>query len=111
MTVQQYIRRRFSSIGDITDEGIADFMFDFGIPDDPLNGETMKLAADGLDKFIKDNVMHPQSVGENGFSMSWSADDLKNYRIMMLGKYGITPNDATSALIGLSRIIDRTNIW
>lgn len=111
MTVQQYIRSRFSGIGEITDAGIADFMIDFGISDTTLTDEVKKQVAASIDKFVKDEIMHPQSVGESGFSMSWSAEALKSYRVLMLGKYGITPNDTTSALIGLNRIVDRTNIW
>ncbi len=111
MTVQQYIRHRFSNIGDINDAGIADFMIDFDIADAELTDESKKQIAVSVDKFVKDNIMHPTSISESGFSMSWDADALKSYRMMMLKKYGITPNDETSALIGLSRIIDRTNIW
>ena len=111
MTVQQYIRHRFSNIGEITDVGIADFMIDFGISDTTLTDEVKKQTAASIDKFVKDEIMHPQSVSESGFSMSWSAESLKSYRVMMLGKYGITPNNETSALIGLNRIIDRTDIW
>lgn len=111
MTVQEYIRRRFSGIGDITDAGISDFMLDFDIADADLSDESMKQIAVSVDKFVKDGIIHPTSVSESGFSMSWDADALKSYRMMMLKKYGITPDDETAALIGLSRIIDRTDIW
>ena len=55
--------------------------------------------------------MHPTSVSENGHSKSWGVDSLENYTKYMFKLYGITPDDETASLVGLSVIKDASNIW
>lgn len=112
MNTLDYIRQRFSFIGSITDEGASDFAIDFGLELKEDIGESeMKAIASAVDSFVDKSILHPTSVDENGFSVSWSTDAAKAFAKMALRKYGIEPNGETSALIGLSVIKDASELW
>ena len=99
MNTLDYIRQRFSFIGSITDEGASDFAIDFGLELKEDIGESeMKAIASAVDSFVDKNILHPTSVNENGFSVSWSADAAKAVVKMALRKYGIALDGETSAL-------------
>ena len=55
--------------------------------------------------------MHPTSVNENNFSMSWSADSIKSNIKLLLKKYGIDLNEDTASMVGLGVIKDVSDIW
>lgn len=111
MTNFEHIKQKLSFIGEISDEGVSKFALDFNIEDGGLTDESKKKIDFSVDSFIKTSILHPTSVNENGFSTSWSADSIKSYRLMMLNKYEIKPNDETSALLGLNIIRDASDLW
>lgn len=112
MTILDYIKLRFSYIGEISDAGASDFALDFDFKaEGEVTDEGKKVIAASIDEFVERNILHPTSIGESGFSTSWSADSIKNYSLLMLKKYGITLNGETSALVGLSTIKDASNLW
>ena len=112
MTVLDYIKQRFSYIGEISDAGASDFAIDFGFETKgEVTDEEKKTISNSISEFLNKNMLHPTSIGESGFSTSWSADSIKNSSLLMLRKYGITLNDETSALVGLSTIKDASNLW
>lgn len=112
MTTLDYIKQRFSYIGEISDVGASDFAIDFGFEaEGEVTDEAKKVIANLVNEFIERNILHPTSIGESGFSTSWSADSIKNYSLLMLKKYGISLNGESSALVGLSTIEDVSNIW
>lgn len=112
MNTLDYIRQRFSFIGSITDEGASGFAIDFGLELKEYIGESeMKAIASAVDSFVDKNILHPTSVNENGFSVSWSADAAKAFVKMALRKYGIELDGETSALAGLSVIKDASELW
>lgn len=112
MTSLDYIKQRFSYIGEISDVGASDFAIDFGFEaEGEVADEVKKVIADSINGFVEKNIFHPASIGESGFSTSWSADSIKNHSLLMLRKYGITLDDETSALVGLSIIKDASNLW
>ena len=112
MNTLDYIRQRFSFIGTITDEGASSFALDFGIElNDEVSPEDMKSIASAVDGFAETNLLHPSSVNDSGFSVSWNADAAKAFAKMALRKYGIEPNEETSAMMGLSVIKDASELW
>ena len=112
MNTLDYIKQRFAFIGTITDEGASVFALDFGLEFKEYIGEDeMKAIAGAVDSFVDKSILHPTSVNENGFSVSWSADAAKAFVKLALRKYGIEPNGDTSALVGLSVIKDASNLW
>ena len=112
MNTIDYIRQRFSYIGTITDAGASDFALDFGIEvKDEVSEEDMKAITEAVYSFVDKNILHPTSVNENGFSVSWSADAAKAFVKMALRKYGIELDGDASALVGLSVIKDASELW
>lgn len=112
MTTGDYIRQRFSCIGEISDAGISDFALDAGLDaaKEATDGDKRTIAA-LVDGFINDNILHPASVDENGFSVEWSADTVKARVKLMLRKYGITLDGDTAVLAGLGVIRDASGKW
>ena len=112
MTILDYIKQRFSYIGEISDAGASDFALDFGFEtEEGVTDEGKKAISDSINEFVEKNILHPASIGESGFSTSWSTDSIKNYSLLMLRKYEIALNSETSALVGLSTIKDASNLW
>lgn len=112
MTIHDYIKQRFSYIGEISDAGASDFAVDFGIKTEAeMTDEMKKTISVLIDGFIEKNILHPTSMSEGGVSISYGADAIKNYGLLMLKKYGITLNDEISALVGFSVIKDVSNLW
>lgn len=112
MTIGDYIKQCFSSFGDISDAGIEKFALELGlVPGSDADLESKKTVSDSVNKFMNKIFMHPASVSENGHSKSWGVDSLENYAKYMFKLYGITPDDETASLVGLSVIKDASNIW
>ena len=107
MTTLDYIKQRFSYIGEISDAGASDFAVDFVIKTEAEMTDEMKKTI----SVLIDGFLHPTSMSEGGVSISYGADAIKNYGLLMLKKYGITLNDEISALVGFSVIKDVSNLW
>lgn len=112
MAVLDYIKQRFSYIGEISDAGASDFAVDFEIKTEgEMTDEMKKTISVLIDGFIERNILHPTSMSEGGVSISYGTDAIKNHGFLMLKKYGITLNDEASALVGFSVIKDVSNLW
>jgi len=111
MTNFEYIKHKLSFIGEISDEGVSKFALNFNIEDGGLTDESKRKIDFSSNSFINSSILHPTSINENGISASWDDDSIKNYRLMMLNKYEIKPNDKTSTLLGLNVIRDASDIW
>lgn len=112
MTIADYIKQRFSYIGVISDAGASDFAADFGFDaGKEVSDDDKRIIGVSIDNFIEGNILHPKSVGENGFSASWGADAIKSHIRLMLRKYGIELNGDAAELVGLSVIRDISEIW
>lgn len=112
MTTLDYIKHKFSFIGTITDKGAEDFADDFGIAlNDELLDDDKPLISSAVNKYIESNILHPESVNENGFSVSWGTDSVKSFVKIALRKYGIELDEEASAVVGLSTIKDATELW
>jgi hypothetical protein len=112
VTIGDYIKQCFSPLGDISDAGVEKFALGLRIdPSSDVDISTKVKISGSVDKFMDKILTHPTSVSENGFSKSWGADTLLNYAKYMFKMYGITPNDDTAALVGISIIKDASNIW
>lgn len=109
-----YIQQRFACIGEISDTGIVDFATDNSIShliEEELAENDKMLIASTITTFINDNLLHPKSVNENGFSISWGDSQIKAYQMLMLRKYGIVLNNETAVSLGLNVVIDQSDLW
>ena len=112
MTIHDYIKQRFSYIGEISDAGASDFALDFGfLEEGEVTDEGKKAVSDSISNFIEQNILHPTSMSKGGVSVSYGNDAIKSHSLLMFHKYGITLNDKTSALVGLSIVKDVSNLW
>ena len=112
MNTLDYIKQRFAFVGKMTDEGAFDFALDFGISlNDNISEDEMKAVAEAVESFVDKSILHPTSVNENGFSVSWGADAAKASVKLALRKYGIEPDWESSVLVGISVIKDVSNLW
>lgn len=109
-----YIQQRFACIGEISDTGIVDFATDNNLAkllNVDLSEDNKSLISSTITTFINDNLLHPKSVNENGFSISWGDSQIKAYQMLMLRKYGIVLNNETAVSLGLNVVIDQTDLW
>jgi hypothetical protein len=109
-----YIKQRFSCIGEISDAGATEFAVDNNLTS-LLNVELIDsdkvVISQAVSAYIDNNLLHPKSVNENGFSLSWNAEQIKSWQMVMARKYGIVLNEETSALLGLNVVKDNSNCW
>lgn len=112
MTIASYIKTRFSYVGNQTDEGASSFAIELGYdPTAETTTDTEKVIMKQVDEWVDKYLLRPTSISESGFSQSWSAEQIKNHAVMMMKRYGITPNDDTNKLLGMNTIIEVTNCW
>lgn len=114
MIGKDYIKQRFACIGAISDTGIVDFATDNSIShliEEELAENDKMLIASTITTFINDNLLHPKSVNENGFSLTWSDAQIKGYQLLMLRKYGIELNSETAVSMGLNVVVDNSDCW
>lgn len=114
MTGLAYIKQRFLCIGSMTDTGANDFAIDNNLGsllDSELSTVDCLTIATAVNSFIANDLLHPKSVNENGFSISWNDEQIKAAQKILLSKYGITLNDETAALLGFSVVADKSDLW
>lgn len=112
MTTIEVIKEKLAYVGVITDIGASSFACDNGIEvKEEVTQEEVNRIGQMADAFVDKYIMRPSSVSEAGFSMSWSAEQIKNHAQLMFAKYGITPNKNVTSALGLSVIRDVSNIW
>ena len=108
MTNREYIMAKLKAF-DISEAQLADLNIDLDAEYTP-NSKAVGLA---LVSFLEELVLAPfrTNINENGFSVSWDTQNLGKYYYWLCKKYGVTPNEDITALIGMSVIKDRTDIW
>ena len=109
MTNKEEIVRQVAYIGSITDDGATLFATDFGLdPDAEADASAVSAA---IDRFLSDTAFRSSSISENGFSISMSNGQIRQLVRLKLLKYGITPNEDTKTMLGVSTIRDATKRW
>lgn len=107
MNVREYIVSLFTGIS-IPEAFLVDTGLDLEEEYSPgLNiGQQLVNLTEGII-----NMVSIKSVSENGFSMSWDTDRLGKFYLWLCKKYGIKPNPDVLTSIGVSAIIDISDIW
>ncbi len=113
MTVREYITNKFKAFG-VSEALFYDIVTNSGITADAdiseysLNevGQAMAIALEEL-------ILAPRqtSVSENGFSMSWDFAAVGKYYQWLCRKYNLTPDPEVLGMLGVSSIVNRSNIW
>lgn len=110
MTNREYISKKLAGFNlteaqwvDLAEAGIG--------PDDEYTGG--KSFGVTMISFIEELVLLPRlsNISENGFSMSWNYADIGKYYYWLCKKYGVKPDADVLSLLGISSIIDVSEIW
>lgn len=114
MTIREYILQKFAAFGELSEAQLLDMSLNgkFGL-DDEYNDDVSKFVGIAMISGIEEIVFAPKlkSVNENGFSISWDYGDLGKYYLWLCRRWGVAPNEDVLDMLGVSMIIDRTNIW
>lgn len=98
----------------VSEAQLADMSLSFGLDLDSNVAECNALTlGTALTKTLEELILAPRrtNVNENGFSMSWDYASVSNYYLWLCKKYGIKPDSDVVAMLGISSIIDKTNVW
>lgn len=88
MTIKDYITSKFQTFGiEMSEADLLDVWY--GNTGDELTTEIKPTIEIGMANFIPQLLLRPQSVSENGFSMSFNAQSLKDYYSYLCSYYGL----------------------
>lgn len=114
MTIREYISQKLHAFGDISEAELLDMSLSGGFSlDDEYLADVEKQVGISLIGIIGEKAVSPylKSVNESGFSVSWDRDNIGKYYLWLCKKYGVTPDDSVTDMLGVSIIKDRSNIW
>jgi len=91
MTIKEYITSKFSTFGfNISDADLLDMLngTDF-TSDSTCEGDALNVANVAMAKYIPSLLLRATSITENGFSMSWNINGIKEYYTILCSRYGL----------------------
>lgn len=91
MTVADYIRGKFQTFGiTVSEADLLELSLSSGISgEDEMNQQNIGLVSVAMAGFIPSLLLRATSISENGFSMSWNTQGLKEYYSFLCKKYGL----------------------
>lgn len=91
MTVEEYIQQKFQPFGiQLSEADLLDISLSSGISgEDEINQSNIGLISVVMAKFIPSLLLRASSISENGFSMSWDIQGIKEYYSFLCKKYGL----------------------
>lgn len=91
MTVNDYISQKFQTFGiNLSEADLLEISLSSGISgEDEMGPSNIGLISVAMAKFIPSLLLRATSISENGFSMSWNTQGLKEYYSFLCKKYGL----------------------
>ena len=91
MTVNDYISQKFQTFGiNLSEADLLEISLSSGISgENEMNPSNIGLVSMAMAKFIPSLLLRATSISENGFSMSWNTQGLKEYYSFLCKKYGL----------------------
>ena len=91
MTAEEYIQQKFQPFGiQLSEADLLDISLSSGISgEDEINQSNIGLISVVMAKFIPSLLLRASSISENGFSMSWDIQGIKEYYSFLCKKYGL----------------------
>ena len=91
MTVNNYISQKFQTFGiNLSEADLLDMCMNAKISgEDEMNEDCYGHVSVAIAKFIPSLLLRATSISENGFSMSWNTEGLKEYYSFLCKKYGL----------------------
>lgn len=92
MTVNDYIRQKFQTFGtQLSDADLLDMCLTAKVSgEDEMDEDCRAHVLVAIAKFIPSLLLRATSVSENGFSMSWNIQGIKDYHSLLCKQYGLT---------------------
>lgn len=91
MTVADYIRGKFQTFGiTVSEADLLELSLSSGISgEDEIDQSNIGLISVSMAEFIPSLLLRATSISENGFSMSWNIQGVKEYYSFLCKKYGL----------------------
>lgn len=91
MTVNDYISQKFQTFGiNLSEADLLEMSLSSGISgEDEMDQSNIGLVSVAMAKFIPSLLLRATSISENGFSMSWNIEGIKEYYSFLCKKYGL----------------------
>ena len=91
MTVADYIRGKFQTFGiTVSEADLLELSLSSGISgEDEMDQQNIGLVSVAMAGFIPSLLLRATSINENGFSVSWNVEGIKQYYAFLCKKYGL----------------------
>ena len=91
MTVADYIRGKFQTFGiTVSEADLLELSLSSGISgEDEISQQNIGLVSVAMAEFIPSLLLRANSINENGFSVSWNVEGIKQYYAFLCKKYGL----------------------
>lgn len=91
MTVNDYISQRFKSFDiNLSEADLLEVALSSGISgEDEMTGDVYGRVSVAIARFIPSLLLRATSISENGFSMSWDTQGIKDYYSWLCKRYGL----------------------
>ena len=91
MKVADYIKGKFQTFGiTVSEADLLELSLSSGISgEDEMSQQNIGLVSVAMAEFIPSLLLRATSISENGFSMSWNIQGLKEYYSFLCKKYGL----------------------
>ena len=91
MTVADYIKGKFQTFGiTVSEADLLELSLSSGINvEDEMNQQNIGLVSVAMAGFIPSLLLRATSINENGFSVSWNVEGIKQYYAFLCKKYGL----------------------
>lgn len=113
MTVREYITKKLQAFNP-NDADLSVMAAETGLElNEDYTADNAQNVGVGLVGIIESLVFAPRvnNVSESGFSVSWNFDNMGKYYLYLCNKYGVTPNDDVTSMLGVSMIKDVSYLW
>ena len=91
MTVADYIKGKFQTFGiTVSEADLLELSLSSGISgEDEMDQQNIGLVSVAIAGFIPSLLLRATSINENGFSVSWNVEGIKQYYAFLCKKYGL----------------------
>ena len=91
MTVADYIKGKFQTFGiNLSEADLLELSLSSGISgEDEMDQQNIGLVSVAIAGFIPSLLLRATSINENGFSVSWNVEGIKQYYAFLCKKYGL----------------------
>lgn len=113
MTLRDYISEKLRAYG-LSDVNFVDLAMQTGIdPDADINVIAPDAVGKALICMIEECILAPRlnNASEGGFSISYNYDNVGKYYLWLCHKWKVTPSREMAGLIGVSSIVDVSDLW